>query len=111
MKQVHWVGSSLEDLRALPLYVQDDVGYALYIAQLGGKAIRAKPLAGFKGASVFEVVVHRAGEAYRAVYTVKLADAIYVLHVFHKKSKRGAETPQADVKLIEQRLNKTKVLG
>jgi len=104
MKLLHWVGSTLDDLRALPEAVQDDIGYALYVAQNGGKHTDAKPLSGFKGAGVLEVVENHDGETYRAVYTVKLANAIYVLHVFHKKSKRGIATPQADMNLIKRRL-------
>jgi phage-related protein len=104
MKPVHWVGSSLDDLRELPDEVQSDIGHALYVAQQGGKHPDAKPLKGFTGASVLEVVENYDGEAYRAVYTVKLASAIYVLHVFHKKSKQGIATPQADIDLIKRRL-------
>ena len=104
MKALHWMGSSLADLRALPEAVQDDIGYALYLAQMGGKHGDAKPLKGFKGAGVLEIVERHDGEAYRAVYTVRLEHAVYVLHVFQKKSKRGIATPKADIELIEQRL-------
>lgn len=104
MKLVHWMGSSLGDLRDLPDAVQDDIGYALYLAQMGGRHSNAKPLKGFKGAGVLEVVEDYDGDTYRAVYTVKLATAIYVLHVFQKKSKRGTATSKADIDLIKQRL-------
>lgn len=104
MKPVHWIGSSLNDLRALPNAVQDDIGYALYIAQSGAKHQNAKPLKGFKGAGVLEVVEDHNGDTYRAVYTVKLANAIYVLHVFQKKSKHGIATPKPDLDLIKERL-------
>jgi phage-related protein len=104
MKPVYWVGSSLNDLRALPDEVQSEIGHALYLAQAGGRHPDAKPLKGFSGAGVLEVVENYHGEAYRAVYTVKLANAIYVLHVFHKKSKQGIATPQADIDLIRRRL-------
>jgi len=104
MKPVHWIGSSLADLRALPAAAQDDIGYALYVAQTGGKHATAKPLKGFKGAAVLEIVEDRDGDTYRAVYTVKLASAVYVLHVFQKKSKHGIATPQPDMDLIKQRL-------
>ena len=104
MKPLRFVASALNDLRALPAQAQKDIGFALYEAQLGGKSYHAKPLKGFKSAGVLEVVEDLDGEAFRAVYTVKLADAIYVLHVFQKKSKRGIATPQADMDLIRSRL-------
>lgn len=104
MKPLRWVGSSLDDLRALPEPVRDEIGYALYIAQTGGKHEQAKPLKGFGGAGVLEVVELFDGEAYRAVYTLKFAAAVYVLHVFHKKSKRGIATPKTELNLIRLRL-------
>jgi phage-related protein len=104
LKRVVWVGSSRRDLRALPEAVQDRVGYALYVAQRGGKHQDAKPLKGYGGAGVLEVVTDYRGDTFRAVYTVRFADAVYVLHVFQKKSKRGAKTPQQDEKLIEWRM-------
>jgi phage-related protein len=104
MKTVRFIGSSLEDLRALPHQAQRDIGFALYEAQLGGKSYHAKPLKGFRGASVLEVIEDLDGDTYRAVYTVKLANAIYVLHVFQKRSKRGIATPQLDLDLIASRL-------
>ncbi len=104
MKPVHWMGSSRADLREFPAEVQDDIGFALYAAQKGGKSPKAKPLQGFQGAGVLEVVESHDGDAYRAVYTVKLAAAIYVLHVFQKKSKHGIATPKHELDLIEQRL-------
>ena len=104
MKAVRFVGSSRDDLRALPRQAQKDIGFALFEAQLGGKSYFAKPLKGFKGAGVLEIVEDLDGDTYRAVYTVKLADAIYVLHVFQKKSKRGIATPKADMDLIKSRL-------
>ena len=80
------------------------MGFALYQAQLGGKHIAAKPLRGFKGAGVVEVVDDHDGDAFRAVYTVRFADAVYVLHAFQKKSKRGAATPKRDMDLIRDGL-------
>lgn len=76
------MGSSLDDLRTMPDAVHDDIGYALFVAQMGGTHDTAKPLSGFKGAGVLEIVENHDGETYRAAYTVKLATAIYVLHVF-----------------------------
>ena len=104
LKRVVWVGSSRRDLRGMPEAVQDRVGYALYVAQRGGKHQDAKPLKGYGGAGVMEVVTDYRGDTFRAVYTVRFADAVYVLHVFQKKSKRGRKTPQQDERLIEQRL-------
>lgn len=104
LRPVHWVGSSLKDLRACPEDVKDEVGYALYVAQEGGRHIAAKPLKGFGGAGVLEVVANDDGNTYRAVYTVKFAEAVYVLHVFQKKSKKGIKTPQEEIDLIKQRL-------
>ena len=104
MKPVHWMGASLTDLRDFPAEVQDDIGYALYEAQTGAKSSKAKPLKGFGGAGVLEIVETHDGDAYRAVYTVRFAAAIYVLHVFQKKSKRGIATPKHDMDLIEKRL-------
>src|SRR6516162_2667747 len=104
LKPVVWVGSSRQDLRALPEPVQDRVGYALYVAQRGGKHQDAKTLKGYGGAGVVEVVTDYCGDTFRAVYTVQFAGAVYVLHVFQKKSKSGRTTPQQDVKLIERRL-------
>jgi phage-related protein len=104
VKPVHWMASSLKDFRAFPDEVQDTMGYALYLAQIGERHEQAKPLKGFGGASVLEIVEDHDGETYRAVYTVKLAGAVYVLHAFQKKAKRGMATPKQDMDLIRQRL-------
>jgi phage-related protein len=104
LKPLIWVGSSRKDLRDFPEPVQDQVGYALYIAQCGGKHRDAKPLHGFSGAGVVEVVTDYRGDTFRAIYTLRLAEAIYVLHVFQKKSKTGIETPHRETDLIQQRL-------
>jgi phage-related protein len=103
-KPVVWVGSSLKDLRRFPDPVQHQVGYAIYVAQCGGKHRDAKVLIGFGGAGVLEVVEDFRGDTFRAVYTVKYADGVYVLHAFQKKSKSGRATPRRDMELIEQRL-------
>lgn len=103
-KPLAWVGSSRRDLRAFPEEVKDVMGYALHLAQSGRKHDAAKPLAGFGGAGVLEVVDDHDGDTYRAVYTVRFADRVYVLHAFQKKSKRGIKTPQADLDLIRSRL-------
>ncbi|MBW4490010.1 MAG: type II toxin-antitoxin system RelE/ParE family toxin [Trichocoleus desertorum ATA4-8-CV12] len=108
LKPVEWVGSSLEDLKDFPEEVQQVVGYALYLAQCGEKHPFAKPLKGFKGAGVLEVVDDFDGDTYRAVYTIKFVDVVYVLHAFQKKSKQGIATPKQDIKLIEARLKRAK---
>jgi len=101
---VIWVGSSREDLREFPDQVQDHVGYALFVAQAGGKHRDAKILSGFGGAGVVEVVSDFRGDAFRAVYTLRFAGTVYVLHAFQKKSKTGRETPRRDIELIRRRL-------
>jgi len=102
------MGSSLEDLRRFPAEVQKMVGTALHWAQLGEKHPDAKPMKGFKGANVLEIVEDYDGDTYRAVYTVRLAETVYVLHAFQKKSKRGIATPKRDVDLIKSRLKDAK---
>jgi phage-related protein len=104
LKPLHWVGSSKKDLLAMPDDVVDVFGFALHLAQSGKKHGDAKPLKGFGGASVLEVVEDHMGDTYRAVYTVKIADSVYVLHCFQKKSKQGIETPKQDMNLIQERL-------
>jgi len=89
---------------ALPAQVVDVFGYALYLAQIGERHDQAKPLRGFGSAGVLEVVEDWRGDAYRAVYTVRYAARVFVLHVFQKKSKKGSETPKADMDLIKLRL-------
>jgi len=103
-KPVRWVGRSKEDLRRFPEEVRRRVGGALWDAQLGRKASYAKPLRGFGGAGVLEVVDDFDGNTYRAVYTVRFSRAVYVLHAFQKKSKRGSAVPKPDLDLIGQRL-------
>jgi len=98
-----WIRSSLKDLESFPLEVQEHVGYALSAAQFGGKHPAAKPWKG-EGSGVFEVVEDHRGDTYRAVYLVRFADAVYVLHAFQKKSTKGIATSQADKELIAQRL-------
>lgn len=88
----------------MPGEVQDTFGYALHLAQTGGKHARAKPLKGFGSAGVLEVVESQAGSTYRAVYTVKIAGAVYVLHCFQKKSNSGIATPKPDADLVRDRL-------
>jgi phage-related protein len=104
VKPIVWMGSSREDLKAFPEQVRRDIGQALYAAQQGETDPAAKPLKGFGGANVMEIVDQHDTNTYRAVYTVKFAGRIYVLHAFQKKSKKGIATPQKDIELIRQRL-------
>src|SRR6202023_4444575 len=104
MKPVVWIGSSRRDLREMPQQVRRDIGQALYAAQQGVTDPAAKPLKGFGGARVMEIVERYRADAYRAVYTAHFANAAYVLHVFQKKSKSGIETPKQEIALIRRRL-------
>ena len=88
----------------VPEEVKDSIGFALYVAQQGGKHVNAKPLRGFGGAAVLEIVDDFAGEAYRLVYTVQFHGRIYALHAFQKKSKTGIKTPKSEIDLIQVRL-------
>lgn len=101
-----WIGSSLHDLKEFPEDVKDAFGYALYLAQAGGKYPSAKPLKGFSGAGVLEVVEDHDTNTYRAVYTVRMAETVYVLHAFQKKSKSGIATPKKELDLIKARLQR-----
>lgn len=103
-KPLKWVASSKRDLNAMPDDVKDVFGYAIDLAQAGGKHADAKPLSGFGSAGVLEVVEDKQGDTYRAVYTVRFAGWVYVLHCFQKKSKSGIKTPQKDIDLIKARL-------
>lgn len=103
-KSVVWLGNSLNELRKFPDDVRDEMGYALYLAQMGDKHSNSKPLKGFKEAGVLEIVDNFDGDTYRTVYTVKLAGIVYVLHAFQKKSKKGIATPPKDIELIKKRL-------
>ena len=111
LKPVIWVGSTRKDLREFPEPVQDHVGYALYAAQRGSRHRDTKTLSGFSGAGVVEVVTDFRGDTFRAVYTVRFAGAVYVLHTFQKKSKTGRETPRRDLELIEQRLREAEEIA
>jgi len=104
LKEFRWIASAFDDLAKLPDSVKRVMGYALWLAQQGDKHPDAQPLKGFGGGSVVEVVEDYDGDTYRAVYTVKFKDAVYLLHAFQKKSKRGSRTPQADIHTIKSRL-------
>src|SRR5678809_762050 len=104
LKRLVWLASTKRDLLALPEEVVDTFGYGLYLAQTGKKHEQAKPLHGFGSAGVLEIVEDWRGNAYRAVYTVRFAAAVFVLHVFQKKAKSGITTPKQDMELIRERL-------
>jgi phage-related protein len=103
-KPALWIGSSRDDLRAFPDEVRRVMGFAINDAQNGDEHPRAKALRGFGGRSVLEVIDDEDGNTYRAVYTVRFAGMIYVLHAFQKKSKKGIETPKRDIDIIRTRL-------
>jgi len=111
LKPVIWLGASLKDLREFPAAVQDHMGYALYVAQRGGKHQDVKVLSGFGGAGVLEVIKDYRSDTFRAVYTLKYAGRVYVLHVFQKKSKSGRQTPRRDIELIQQRLREAEQIA
>jgi phage-related protein len=102
-KPLYWIGSALKDMARFPSDVQRTVGFALSAAQYGGKHPSAKPWKG-EGPGILEVVKDYDGDTYRAVYTVRFADAVYVLHAFQKKSPHGVATRQSDIALIKERL-------
>jgi phage-related protein len=105
-KPLIWRGGSKADFMSFPRAVQREMGYALFLAQIGERhPTRAKTLSGFGGATVIEVKESYDGNAFRAVYTVRYADAIYVLHAFQKKSKKAIATPKTAMDLIRKRLN------
>ena len=109
IKPIVWVGSSHEDLKEFPEDVQDEIGYALYITQIGDKHPKAKSLKRFSG--VMEIRSNYKSDTYRAVYTTKIGDEIYVLHAFQKKSKRGNQTPKKEINLIKRRLQRAQELA
>ena len=104
-KPLVWMGDALQTLQRFPEEVKDEVGFALFQAQTGGKHIKAKPLKGF-GAGILEVVSDHRGDTFRAVYTVRLAGTVYVLHAFQKKSRSGIATPKAEMDLVRRRLQR-----
>ena len=105
-KELIWVGSSKQDLSAFPDDVKLVMGFALRVAQQGGKHASAKPLKGYKGAGVLEIVDDFDGDTYRAVYTVRFEGAVYALDAFQKKSKKGIATSKADLDRIRARLKR-----
>ena len=106
IKPVIWIGTAKDDVAGFPDAVRRMVGYALFVAQQGRKHTDAKPLRGFGGAGVLEIIGDHDGDTYRAVYTVRLAGRIYVLHAFQKKAKSGIKTPRIEIDLIKARLTR-----
>jgi phage-related protein len=104
-KPLIWIGDSLETTRGFPAAVKDEIGFALYQAQSGNKHVKAKLLKGISS-GVLEVVSDHRGDTFRAVYTVRLAGRVYVLHAFQKKSKMGIATPKSEIELVKQRLKR-----
>lgn len=103
-KPIHFVGSSIRDLQRLPVVVRGAFGRQLLDAQYGEHPASARPLKGFGGAAVLELIEDDESGTYRVVYTVRFAAAVYVLHVFQKKSKHGVSTSKADMALVAWRL-------
>ena len=101
LKPIIWVGTSKRELTTFPRAVQRDIGQALFVAQAGGMDPAAKPLKGFKGTMVMEIVESYRTDAYRAVYTVTFGDYVFVLHAFQKKSRKGIKTPKIVIDLIK----------
>ncbi len=105
-RPLFWVGSTLDDLREFPEGVKRVMGFALRRAQAGGKHMDAKPLQGFGGAGVLEIVADDDGNTYRVAYTVKFTGVVYVLHAFQKKSTKGVGTPRREIELIRDRMKR-----
>jgi phage-related protein len=109
-RPVVWLGSPRREIRAFPRPVRREIGVALYAAQHGEIDPAAKRMKGFRGTSVVEIVSNHRGDTWRAVYTVRFADAVYVLHAFQKKSKRGIATPKQEIESIRSRLAEAELL-
>jgi phage-related protein len=107
LRQIIWIGSSLKDLHEFPEAVKDEIGYILYLAQIGERHKNITQLTGFTD-GVMEIKSDYDKDTYRAIYAAKLGDEIYVLHTFKKKSKRGIKIPKEDIELIRQRLKRAK---
>ena len=104
LKELIWISSSKKDLLKFSDDIVQSMGYGLYIAQKGGQAENTKALKGFGGANVIEIIDSDASGTYRVVYCVKMAEVVFVLNVFQKKSKHGIKTPQEEILLVKSRL-------
>jgi len=111
IKKIIWLGRTRKDLKAMPAGVVDAVGFALYQAQLGQRADNTKVLKGFHGAGVLEIIESDQAGTYRAVYTIKFGNEIYILHCFQKKSKSGISTPKEDMDIIHKRLKEAEEIA
>lgn len=112
LKPLYWLGSSHKDLMEMPEEVKDIFGFALYQTQMGQRHPKAKPFHIPGESGLLEIVESYDGDAYRAIYTINYADAIYVIHCFQKKSVSGIKTPKHHVDMIEERLKRLKsILG
>ena len=109
IRPLYWVGSSRRDLSRFPQDVRQVMGFALWLAQNGGKHPDAKPLRGLSGPGVLEILDDHDGDTFRAVYTVRFHDAVYVLHAFQKKAKKGVRTPKREMELVRQRLRQSEI--
>jgi phage-related protein len=103
LRPLLWIGSSKRDYGMFPARVQDNLGFELFLVQTGQHPPSAKPLKGL-GSGTLELVENFDGDTYRAVYTIRFREVVYVLHAFKKKSKRGIGTPQTDIELMRRRL-------
>jgi phage-related protein len=110
MKRLLWIGSSKEDLKEFPDEVQDEMGHGLYLAQMGDRYKSAKTLSGLGNAKLIELKENDRSGTYRVVYTVEMAEFIFVLHSFQKKSKTGKETPKQEMDLVKRRLKEAEAL-
>ena len=104
LKPVRWAGSPRRDVKSFPQPVQLEIGHALYAAQKGETDPAAKPLKGFGGRGVLEIVTALRGDTWRSIYTIRFAGAVYVLHAFQKKSKSGIATPKKEMDLVRRRM-------
>jgi len=110
MKRLFWIGSSREDLKQFPDDVQDKMGHGLYLAQMGDRHNHAKTLSGHGNAKMIELRENNRSGTYRVVYTVEMAEFVFVLHVFQKKSKTGIATPKQELDLVRRRLKDAEAL-
>lgn len=110
MKRLFWIGSSRDDLKQFPDEVQDEVGHGLYLAQMGDRHSHTKTLSGLGNAKVIELRENARSGTYRVIYTVEMAEFIFVLHAFQKKSKSGIATPKQEIDLVKRRLKEAEVL-
>jgi phage-related protein len=104
VKEAIFLGSTLNEIRGFPKEVREEIGFSIETAQNGGKAINVVPLVGFKGAGVLEIISDFDGDTFRAVYTVRFSETVYVLHAFQKKSVKGISTPRHQMELVRSRL-------